>query len=58
MIVKDSVKKNLRVTPGLVTLKASRALIKKVTQVQTINVTPAPKPKPKPAPDPKIIIDP
>ena len=58
VIVQNSAKKNLRILPGLVTLKASRALVKKVTQVQTINVTPPAKPKPKPEPDPKIIIDP
>jgi hypothetical protein len=57
VIVKNSAKKDVRATPGLVTLKASRALVKKVTQVQT-TINTAPKPKPKPEPEPKIIIDP
>ena len=55
VIVKNSAKKNVRVLPGLVTLKASAGLVKKVTQVQTILTA---TPKPKPEPEPKIIIDP
>ena len=51
VVVKDSKKKNLRSLPGIVTLKASRALLTSA-EVQ------AAKPKPKPAPAPKIIVDP
>ena len=71
VVVKNSLKKNLRALPGLVTLKASQALLGKTT-TQTLTATetttptatpkptpkPKPKPKPKPEPEPTIIIEP
>jgi hypothetical protein len=72
VVVRNSKKKTLRFVPGVVTLKASKALATKLNGDKTLDVKatdatavgttltpkPTPKPKPKPEPEPKIIIDP